>query len=58
MENFVVIIILAVIVAVAVGYIVRAKKRGQACIGCPASKQCGGKCGCCDSKKNDSSEEQ
>lgn len=25
-------------------YILKAKKRGQKCIGCPYSKQCGDKC--------------
>lgn len=46
-------IVLLAIVVVAVGgasvYIYRAKKNGQACIGCPSSKQCGSKqcsCGC------------
>ena len=34
-----------VIVGAAVFYIVRAKKRGDKCIGCPYAKQCGGKCG-------------
>ena len=46
MENAVVIIILAAIVAGIVIYLVRAKKRGEKCIGCPYAKQCEGKCSC------------
>lgn len=51
------IIIAAIIIVIAAGiiwYLVRAKKRGQKCIGCPYSKQCNGKCnsGCtCDNSK-------
>jgi len=36
---------IVLIVGLAVFYIVRAKKRGQKCIGCPYAKQCSGKCG-------------
>ncbi|MBQ8380741.1 MAG: FeoB-associated Cys-rich membrane protein [Clostridia bacterium] len=46
------IIVIALIVLIVGGasfYIIRAKKRGDHCIGCPYSKQCGGKCNC-DSK--------
>ena len=42
------IVVIAVIVLVIGGvsvYIIRAKKKGQKCIGCPYAKQCG-KCGC------------
>ena len=41
-------IALAAILAIvggAVFYIVRAKRRGEKCIGCPYARQCGGKCG-------------
>ena len=44
MENAIVIVILAAIVAAIVLYLVKAKKRGEKCIGCPYAKQCGGKC--------------
>lgn len=52
MENAVVIMILAAIVVGIVFYLVRAKRRGEKCIGCPYAKQCEGKCGCssCDGK--------
>ena len=49
------VIIAALLVAVAGGiifYLIRAKRRGQNCIGCPNSKECKGKCsGSCG--KND-----
>ena len=37
--------ILIVITGGIIFYLVRAKKRGQNCIGCPNAKQCGGSCG-------------
>ena len=44
MDNLIIIAIVVAIVGLAVGYIIRAKKQGQKCIGCPYSKECGGKC--------------
>lgn len=46
MIDYIIIAILAVVVTAIICYIVRAKKRGQACIGCPYAKQCDGKCHC------------
>ena len=43
-EDIVIIAVLVVIVASISMYLIRAKKRGQKCIGCPYSKGCGGKC--------------
>lgn len=40
MTNLIVILILALILGLAVGYIVKAKKRGVKCIGCPAGGTC------------------
>lgn len=42
--DFIIIAIVLVIVAGIVIYLRKAKKRGETCIGCPYSKQCGGKC--------------
>ena len=58
MENVIVVVILLAIVVGIVGFLLRAKKRGETCIGCPYAKQCGGKCGggCgggCDHVKKD-----
>ncbi|MBR2453599.1 MAG: FeoB-associated Cys-rich membrane protein [Clostridia bacterium] len=49
MENYIVIGILAVITAGIVVYLIRAKKRGQKCVGCPYAKGCSG--GCSKSQK-------
>lgn len=46
MENIIIIAIIAAILGGVIGYLVRAKKRGQTCVGCPHAKQCGGKCSC------------
>ena len=46
MADLIVIAVVALIVGGAGYYICRAKKRGAKCIGCPASKNCGGSCGC------------
>lgn len=45
MENIIIAIILIAIVVGIVLYLIRAKKRGAKCIGCPYANQCGGKCG-------------
>ena len=45
METFIVVVLLLLILGFAVGYIVRAKKKGQKCIGCPSGGKCG-KDGC------------
>lgn len=47
MEDVIVIAVLVVIVGLAVGYIIKAKKSGKKCIGCPDSDACSGKCGGC-----------
>jgi hypothetical protein len=43
-------IIVLIIVALAIGgasfYIIRAKKKGQKCVGCPYAKDCSSKCSC------------
>lgn len=38
-------VVLAIVAAVGV-YLYRAKKRGQACVGCPYSKECSKRCQC------------
>ena len=40
MTNIIVIAILALILGLAVGHIVKEKKSGAKCIGCPHSKSC------------------
>lgn len=49
MENFVVIAVIVIIIALVVFYIVKAKKNGVKCIGCPDAKNCQGRgCGSCN----------
>lgn len=50
MENVVLIVILSLIVLGIVLFLVRAKKRGEKCIGCPYAKQCAKK-NCDNAKK-------
>lgn len=55
MENFLIIVILAIVLGAAIAYIVKSKKSGAQCIGCPAGGNCakhkaektGGACCCC-----------
>ena len=49
MENFIIIAILLVIIGLAIWYIVRAKKKGQKCIGCPYNGS-DNSCCCCKNK--------
>ena len=45
MANLIVVGILLIIIGAAVLYIVKAKKSGVKCIGCPAGGNCSGNCG-------------
>ena len=42
--DYIAIAAIVLIVGAAVFYIVRAKRRGEKCVGCPYAKQCGGNC--------------
>ena len=58
MEDCIAIVALAAILGLAIGYIIKAKKSGKKCIGCPDSGSCLGKCsgcscGCSDSHEDD-----
>ena len=46
MVDLVILLILAGIIGLAIGYIVKEKKKGTRCIGCPDSGSCG-KCNGC-----------
>lgn len=53
MENAIVIVILLLLVGGAIWYIVKEKKKGTKCIGCPYAKSCSTaekSCGCGDNK--------
>ena len=40
MDNLIIIVVLAVILGAAAGYVYKAKKQGQKCIGCPKGCRC------------------
>ena len=44
MTNLIIVAVLLLLVGGAGFYIYRSKKQGQACVGCPHAKTCGGKC--------------
>ncbi|MDD6143204.1 MAG: FeoB-associated Cys-rich membrane protein [bacterium] len=51
MTNVIVILVLLAVLGAAAGYVYRAKKRGEKCVGCPYAKQCGAAGGCrCEGK--------
>ena len=43
-NNPMAIVAAVIIIAAVICYLVRAKKRGEKCVGCPYAKQCSGKC--------------
>ena len=44
-ETYLLIGVILALVGLAVWYIVKEKKKGKKCIGCPYAKQCSGSCG-------------
>lgn len=44
MANIIAVVVILAIIILAAGYVIRAKKRGQKCIGCPDSHSCGKNC--------------
>ena len=49
MENIIVVLILAILIGGAIWYIVKEKRKGAKCIGCPYANSCASKgsgCGC------------
>ena len=42
--DIIVLLVIALAIGGAIFYIVRAKRRGQKCIGCPYCKECSGNC--------------
>ena len=53
MKDIVIAVIILAVLAVAIAYIVKAKKSGVKCIGCPMSKECNKcSCGCTENEYN------
>ena len=48
MDSVAVIAIVCAILVLAVGYIIKAKKRGVKCVGCADGGSCGRSCGSCN----------
>ncbi len=53
MENYIIIAIIVAILSAAIGYIIKAKKGGKKCIGCPESGSCSKQDSCCSCGCND-----
>ena len=52
--EWIAVVAIVLIVGLAVAYLIRAKKRGQTCVGCPYASTCTkGKCGCAPSGEDD-----
>ncbi len=47
MTDIIIIAVLVVILGAAAGYVIKAKKSGQKCIGCPNGGSCSGSCAPC-----------
>lgn len=47
LDDIIAIAAIVLIVGGAVAYIIKAKKSGKKCIGCPDGGSCEGKCSCC-----------
>ncbi|MBQ8592651.1 MAG: FeoB-associated Cys-rich membrane protein [Lachnospiraceae bacterium] len=60
MTDLIIVAILLIIIGAAIVYIVKAKKSGAKCIGCPSGGECSGKkggvcnCGCHSDTKEES----
>ncbi|MBE6680373.1 MAG: FeoB-associated Cys-rich membrane protein [Ruminococcaceae bacterium] len=50
LENIIIIAVIALIIGIAGGYVYKAKKSGNKCIGCPHSASCGEKNCTCNKK--------
>lgn len=52
MVDLIIVAIVLIIVGAAAVYIIKAKKSGVKCIGCPSGSTCAGSCGGCKCKEN------
>ena len=53
MVNVIAVLVILAVLAGAAGYVYKAKKSGQKCVGCPYAKQCAARqngCGCSATK--------
>lgn len=47
MENYIIIAVVLLVLGLAIGYIIKAKKSGKKCIGCPDGDRCSKQSSCC-----------
>ena len=55
MENLVIVVVLLAVIVLSAGYIIKVKRNGGGCIGCPSAKNGGHSgctCGCCGTDEN------
>ena len=52
MTDFILLLVIVAVLAGAIAYIRKEKKRGVRCVGCPDSGSCGGHCNGCSSANN------
>lgn len=45
-SDIIAIAVIVLVIGAAAFYIIREKKKGKKCIGCPYANNCGGSCGC------------
>jgi len=53
MDNFIIIAVLVLIIGGALAYVIKSKKKGVKCIGCPDAEKCSGNCSSCNGCGND-----
>ena len=58
MEDLIIVIVLAAIVSGIAIYLIRAKRRGKRCIGCPYADECDDSCSCTHKKRGNENGEQ
>lgn len=54
MTDVIVVAVILVIVAAAAAYIIKAKRSGVKCVGCPAGSTCNGACQSCSGRASQS----
>ena len=50
--DIIVIAIICAVVGLAIGFIIKEKRRGKKCVGCPYASSCQSRCGCNSQKQS------
>ena len=51
-KTYIVLAVILVVIGLAAWYVIKEKKKGKKCIGCPYADQCSKSCGCSETEKN------